>query len=75
MPPLANTMNTSKGMADFDVPTFDHNDLCPCSVRCTGSCPRMLLYVLDELFHVFQGVGANDLDGQRVVACEILSFT
>ena len=36
--------------------------------------PKMLLYALDELFHVFTGVGANNLNGQCVVAYEILSF-
>ena len=34
----------------------------------------MLLYALDELFHVFRGVGANDINRQCVVAYEILSF-
>ena len=35
----------------------------------------MLMYALNELFHIFWGVGANDLNGQQVVAYEILSFT
>ena len=56
--------HASEGIADFDVPTFDHNDLHPCSMKLAGSCPKMLLYVLDDLFHVFWGVGANDLDEQ-----------
>ena len=43
---------------------LDHDDLHPCSVKCTGPCPKMLLYVLNELFHVFWGVGANGLYGQ-----------
>ena len=34
----------------------------------------MLLYALDKLFHVFRGMGANDPDGQHMVAYEILSF-
>ena len=43
--------------------------------RCMKGCaPKMLLYALDELFYVFSGVGAKDLDGQHMVAYEILSF-
>ena len=54
--------------------TFNHEELRPCKVTCTGSCTRMLLYTLDKLFHIFWGVGANDLNGRGVVAYEILSF-
>ena len=32
----------------------------------------MMLYGMDELVYVFKGVGANDLDGQCIVAYEIL---
>ena len=39
-----------------------------------GLHPKVLLYALDELFHVFRGMDANDLDGQCIVAYEILSF-
>ena len=39
-----------------------------------GWCPKILLYALDELFHVFWGMGTNDLNGQQVVAYEILTF-
>ena len=38
----------------------------------TGSHPRLLLYALNELFYVYKGVGANDADGQHVVAYKIL---
>ena len=34
----------------------------------------MMLYAMDEMFHIFLGVGANDLDGQRVVAYKILAL-
>lgn len=36
-------------------------------------CPEMFLYALDQLFHVFRGVGVNDIKGQHV-AYEILLF-
>ena len=35
----------------------------------------MLLYALDKLFHVFRGVGANDINAQCIVAYKILSFS
>ena len=34
----------------------------------------MLLYVLNDLYHIFRGVGTNDFDGQQVIAYKILSF-
>ena len=36
--------------------------------------PKMFLCALDELFHVFKGVGVNDTDGQCIVAHKILSL-
>ena len=36
-------------------------------------CPHMILYALDELFYVFQGVGTNEIDGQHIVTYEILT--
>ena len=45
----------------------------PCIQKRTGMHPCMMLYAMDEMFHVFQGVGANDVNGQRVVAYEILT--
>ena len=66
--------HASETTANFSALKFDTDDLSPCSVKCMGSHPKMLLYALDELFHVFQGMGTNDLDGQQVVAYMILAF-
>ena len=33
----------------------------------------MMLYTLDELFYMFQGIGTNDIDGQCVITYEILT--
>ena len=46
----------------------------PIDVLRTSTCPCMMLYVLDELFYVYRGVGANDVDGQHVIAYEILTL-
>ena len=35
----------------------------------------MMLYAMDEMFHIFWGVGANDLNGKCIVAYEILALT
>ena len=51
-----------------------HETLVPCDKGHEETCPKMLLYVLDKLFHVFRWLGVNDLNGQCVVAYEILSF-
>ena len=46
----------------------------PCNRKRTGMCPCMMLYAMDEMFHVFWGVGGNNLDGQCVVAYKILAL-
>ena len=65
----------SENIPDFYVPTLRHETLVPYDKIREGTHPKMLLYALDELFHVFRGVGANDIDRQCVVAYEILLFT
>ena len=64
-------INTEK--ADFQTLTYEQDTGTPIDVLRTGSCPCMLLYMLDELFYVYRGVGVNDTDGQCIVACEILT--
>ena len=59
-------------IADFQTPTYEWDKGMPIDVLRTGSHPCMLLYVLDELFYVYKGVGVNDMDGQCIVAYEIL---
>ena len=46
----------------------------PIALRRTGMCPHMMLYTLDELSCMFWGVGTNNIDGQHVVAYEILTI-
>ena len=56
------------------MPTYDHEKGTPCNQKRTGTCPHMMLYAMDEMFHLFWGVGANNLDGQCVIAYEILAL-
>ena len=65
---------TSKNIPDFYAPYLLHEDLVPYDKKWEGMCPNMLLCALDELFHVFRGVGANDTDGQCIIAHKILSL-
>ena len=44
-------------IADFQMPTYELNTGAPIDVLRTGSHPHMLLYVLNELFNVYRGVG------------------
>ena len=60
-------------IADFQMPSNEWDMGTPINVLMTSSCPHMLLYVLDELFYVYKGVGVNDVDGQCVVAYKILT--
>ena len=56
---------------DFQTPTHNHEIGAPIDLRRTGTHLHMMLYVLDELFYVFQGIGTNNIDGQHIVAYEI----
>ena len=64
----------SENIPDFYMPTLKKEMVVPCDKLHEGAHPKMSLYALDELFHVFRRVGANNLNGQHVVAHEILSF-
>ena len=65
---------TSENIPDFYMPALKKEMLVSYDKLCEGTHPKMLLYALDELFHVFRGWGENDLNGQCVVAHDILSF-
>ena len=59
----------SENIPDFYMPMLKKETLVPYDKLQEGTHPKMLLYALDELYHVFRGLGANNLD-----AHEILSF-
>ena len=60
-------------VVDFHTPTYERETGVAIDVLQTGSHPRMLLYMLDELFYVYKRVGVNDVDRQHVVTYEILT--
>ena len=75
----------SENTPDLYTLTLKKGTLAHCDKRCEGMCPKILLYALDELFHVFrvfflvflvlmQMTRANDLNRQCVVAYNILLF-
>ena len=66
--------HVKESFADFKMPTYNHKMGVPCNKERTGTCPHMMLYAMNEMFHVFQGMGANDLKGQHIVAYEILAL-
>ena len=59
-------------IADFQMLTYEWDTGALIDVRRTGSHLCMLLYVLNKLFHVYKGVGVNDVDRQHIVAYKIL---
>ena len=63
-----------RSIPDFYALTLLHEDFIPYDKKWEGTWPKMLLYALDELFHVIREVGVNAIDGQCVVAHEILSL-
>ena len=64
----------SENTPDFYMPTLKKGTPVHCDKQRKGMCPKMLLYALDDVFHVFRVVRATDLDGQCIVAYEILLF-
>ena len=66
-------MATYQHRDSFQTLTYEWLMGTPIDVLRTGSHLHMLLYVLNELFYVYRGVGVNDADGQHVVAYEILT--
>ena len=60
--------------ADFHTPIFKREMGTALDMLCTGYCPCVLMYRLDELFFVFKKLQVDDFDVQRVVAYEILQI-
>ena len=55
-------------MSDFHTLMYKCETGAAIDVLCTGYCLCILLCVLDELFHVFKKLKADDLDAQCVVS-------
>ena len=70
--PLWRHINES--LADFKMPTYDREAGMPCILKRTRKCPCMMLSAMDEMFHIFQGMGDNDVNGQCIVAYKILTL-
>ena len=60
--------------ANFKAPTYAvmGGALTPMDKEHVGSCPKMLLFALDELSYVYQCIDSTD--AQHIVAYEMLSF-
>ena len=69
----------TKHLPNFYSPMYTctplHGRLIPVKMMHVGSQPKMLLYTLNELFHVYHEMGADDDEGLHVVAQEMLSLT
>ena len=65
-------------LLNFYSPTYMHTPLnerlIPVRTLCVGSWPKMLFYTLNELFHVYCGMGVDDNDGLCMLAQEMLSL-
>ena len=60
---------------DFYAPTLSTESLILYDKKWEGTQAKILMYTFDDMFHVFRRLEVNDIDGQRVMAYEILSFT
>ena len=70
--------HAAKCLLDFYSPTYMctplNQRLIPVRTLLVGSQPKMLSYTLDELFHMYCGMGMDDDNGLHVVAQEMLSL-
>ena len=65
-----------EGIASFKMPTMQHDTLWNEDVLWEGYRPKLLLYVLDELFYIYDQVKCHrEVDEKLVVAYEILSLS
>ena len=63
----------NENIQDFIVPTFIRsNPLNACTVRRKGHCPKVLLWLMEEFFHISHSLTDMDRDGSVVLCYELM---
>ena len=63
----------NENIRDFITPTFIcGNPLNACTVRCEGHRPKVLLWIMEEFFHISHSLMDTDRDGHVVLCYELM---
>ena len=63
----------NENIRDFITPTYLRgNPFNPCTVRREGHCPKVLLWILEEFFHISHDLTEMDRDGRVVLCYELM---
>ena len=63
----------NENIRDFIAPTYLHgNPFSPCMVQCEGHRPKVLLWIMEEFFHISHDLTDMDCDGRVVLCYELM---
>ena len=63
----------NENIRDFIAPTFiQGNPLNACTVWCKGHWPKVLLWIMEEFFHIFHSLTDTDRDGHVILCYELM---
>ena len=63
----------NENIRDFIAPTYLRgNPFNPCTVRCEGHRPKVLLWIMEEFFHISHDLTEMDRDGRVVLCYELM---
>ena len=63
----------NENIRDFIAPTYlPSNPFNPCTVWCEGHCPKVLLWIMEEFFHISHDLTDMDHDGRIVLCYELM---
>ena len=63
----------NENIQDFIAPTFIRgNPLKACTVRHEGHCPKVLLWIMEEFFHISHSLMDTDRDGCVILCYELM---
>ena len=63
----------NENIQDFIMPTFIRgNPLNMCTVRCKGHHPKVLLWIIEEFFHISHSLMDTDRDGCVILCYELM---
>ena len=62
------------GWPNFHAPSLSIVNLDEVNLLCSGHCPKMFLFLLEEMAYTYACIGAEDVDGLQVMAYEVLAM-
>ena len=66
--------DTVWGWPNFNALSLSVVNLDKVSLLCSGHCPKMFLFLLEEMAYAYTCIGTEDIDGLQVMAYEVLAM-